>query len=192
MPSPPRGEPDELVRVAHVVAVSSLLPQKLHNRLCNENAGLYIRIRAINGRREPLVQIVNSRDRLIVVLKPSLELAQRLVAVLWIADFDGPADELGDGRRSAIHSQPSLGSPSFGSPLLVWIGLAGVHLGINLMIRLAGARGAGRRVLVTEVHLIFIRARITRVGALVIRVRPLGRVGIGGGFVQAVVRVARL
>jgi hypothetical protein len=135
---------------------------------------------------------VASRDRLIVVLKPSLEPAQRLVVLRWIADFDGPADELGDGRRSTVHSSPSLGSTSFGSPLLVWISLARVDLGIHLMIRLAGAGGAGRGVLVTEVHLIFIRARITRVGALVIRVRPLGRVGIGGGFVDAVVRIARL
>jgi hypothetical protein len=135
---------------------------------------------------------VASRDRLIVVLKPSLEPAQRLVVLLWIADFDGAADELGDCRRSTVHSSPSPGSTSFGSPLLVWIGLARVDLGIHLVIRLAGARGAGRGVLVTEVHLIFIRARITRVGALVIRVRPLGRVGIGGGFIDAVVRVARL
>ena len=192
MPLPPRRKPDELVRVAHVIAVSSFLGQKSHNRACDENAGFYIRIRAINRPREALVQILNGRDRLIVVLKPSLEPAQRLVAIPWIADFDGPADELGDGRRSALHSSPSLGSTSFGSPLLVWVGFARVDLGIHLVIRLAGARGAGRSVLVTEVHLILIGARITRVGALVIRVRPLGRVGIGSGFVEAVVRVARL
>jgi len=172
--------------------MSSFLRQKSDNRACNENAGSYIRIRAINRVREPLLQILNGRDGLIVILKLLLEPAQRLVVLLWIADFDGAADELGDGRRSALHSSPSPGSTSFGSPLLVWIGFARVDLGIHLVIRLAGARGAGRSVLVTEVHLIFIRARITRVGALVIRVRPLCRVGIGGGFVDAVVRVVRL
>jgi hypothetical protein len=176
----------------HVVAVSSFLRQKSHNRACNENAGSYIGIRAVNGPREPLLQILNGRDRLIVVLKLLLEPAQPLVVLLWIADFDSAADELGNGRSSALHSSPSLVSTSFGSPLLVWIGLARVDLGIHLVIRLAGARGAGRGVLVTEVHPIFIGARITRIGALVIRVRPLGRVGIGGGFVDAVVRVARL
>jgi hypothetical protein len=104
VPLPPRGKPDELVRVVHVVAVSSFLREKSHDRACNQNAGFYVRIRPVNRARESPLQILNGRDRLIVVLELSLEPAQRLVVLLWIADFDGAADELGDGRRSALHS----------------------------------------------------------------------------------------
>src|SRR5581483_2893975 len=60
---------------------------------------------------------------------------------------------------------------------------------VLIRMRLAGARGAGRRVRLVSERLVVSRG-ISGVSALVVRIRPLGRVGIGRRIVQLVVRIA--
>jgi hypothetical protein len=70
------------------------------------------------------------------------------------------------------------------------VGFSRVDLGVDRVVRLARARGAGRGVDLAEVHLVGLGVRIARVGPLVVRIRPLGGIGIRGRLVEVVMDVA--
>src|SRR5690349_15666197 len=88
---------------------------------------------------------------------------------------------------------PTAGNESRGAASLVdvvamrRVGLA--RLDVLIRVRLAGAGGAGRSVRLVAERLTVGTGRIPRIGALVIRVRPLGRIRIAGRVVQHVVRI---
>jgi hypothetical protein len=74
--------------------------------------------------------------------------------------------------------------------LLVRVGLAGIDLGVDLVVGLARARCARRGVDLAEVHLLVLGIGAERIGALVIRVRPLRRIRICRRVVQRGVYVS--
>jgi hypothetical protein len=97
----------------------------------------------------------------------------------------GPSETANlDHARSA-----TAGAAALRPPELVGVRLARVDFGIDLVVRFAGARRAGRGVHVAELHLPGVGVRVARIGPLVIGVGPLGRIGIRCRLVEDMVHV---
>jgi hypothetical protein len=100
----PRRESHQFMRIAVVRGLAGPARQIQNDggrdRHCRV---LDLVVRALGGERQPLFQILDRGDRLIIVLKLLLEATQGGIAIIGVADLDGEADKIRHGGRTAVH-----------------------------------------------------------------------------------------
>jgi len=98
------GKPHQLRGVADVVSVTALGREIQHHCGCHgDRRILDLVVGALGRDREPLLEVLDGRNRLVVVLQLLLKVAQRRLVVLGITDLYRPAGEVGHGRNATLH-----------------------------------------------------------------------------------------
>jgi hypothetical protein len=104
VPLGPHGEAHELARVAVIARLAALRRQvQNHGARYRDRRVLGVVVSPLGGEGEALLQILDRRDRLVVVLELLLELPQSRVAAITVTDLHRAADQLGDRGCAAMH-----------------------------------------------------------------------------------------